>query len=91
LNDIKDQIARIAADSPSAAKRVRKRLHETGLALGTRAIGRAGRVEGTFEKTVTGLPYIIAYAITHRAGQETVSILRVIHAARDWPPGRWPR
>jgi len=91
LNDIKEQVTRIALDNPGAARRVREKRHQTGMALGTRAIGRAGRADGTYEKTVTGLPYIIAYTIKHRAGQETISILRVIHTARDWPPGQWPR
>lgn len=41
---------------------------------------------------MTGLPYIIAYAIgPYPAGGEVVTILHVIHGARDWPPGRWPK
>jgi toxin ParE1/3/4 len=44
-------------------------------------IGRAGRVEGTRELVVTGLPYIIAYAIQG----DTVFILRVLHGAQQWP------
>jgi toxin ParE1/3/4 len=52
--------------------------------------GRIGRVSGTYEKVVGGLPYVIAYAITDRAGREAVTILRVIHGARDWPDEDWP-
>jgi toxin ParE1/3/4 len=56
------------------------------------AIGRPGRVTGTYEKSIVGLPYIIAYALTSTStGEEQVAILRVIHAARDWPKGEWPR
>lgn len=63
-----------------------------GDALGDKATGRRGRVTGTYEKVVTGRPYIIAYAIeAMQAGGERVVILHVIHAARDWPKGQWPK
>ncbi len=91
LDDIKRQIAYIAADNPDAARRAADRIRETGVALGKTATGRPGRVTGTYEKLVTGLPYIIAYAIGAKAGRETVSILRVIHTARDWSPEKWPK
>jgi toxin ParE1/3/4 len=47
-------------------------------------------VTGTYEKVVARLPYVIACSLTIRAGRETVAILRVIHAAREWPPEEWP-
>jgi plasmid stabilization system protein ParE len=40
---------------------------------------------------VSGLPYVIAYRIEVANGRETLFILRVIHTARDWPAGNWPR
>lgn len=91
LDDFKRQIAYIAADNPDAARRVADHIRETGFALGKTPTGRPGRVAGTYEKLVIGLPYIIAYAIAAKADRETVSILRVIHTARDWPPGKWPK
>ncbi|WP_353021009.1 hypothetical protein [Mesorhizobium sp. M0998] len=36
------------------------------------------------------LPYIIAYAVTAKGARESISILRVIHAARDWQDEEWP-
>ena len=66
------------------------RLRATGDALGEMPTGRPGRVAGTYEKSVTGLRYIIAYALTRRGDREIVSILRVIHTARDWPDEEWP-
>jgi toxin ParE1/3/4 len=90
LDDIKSQISYIAADNPSAARRIAERIRATGDELGERTTGRPGRVVGTYEKRVLQLPYIIAYAITNRTGPETVSILRVIHTARDWPDEQWP-
>jgi plasmid stabilization system protein ParE len=53
--------------------------------------GRKGRVSGTYEKVVGGLPYIIAYALgDDPPHQETITILHVIHGARDWPEETWP-
>ena len=88
LDDLKRQIEPIALDNPDAAMRVARRIRETGTGLGAFATGRPGRVSGTYEKSVVGLPYIIAYALTDGGG--TVSILRVIHAARDWAADVWP-
>lgn len=90
LDDAKSQIAFIAAENPAAGRRVADRIRETGAALGERATGRPGRVKGTYERLVGRLPFIIAYSITTQAGRETVSILRVIHTARNWPDEEWP-
>ena len=90
LTDLADQVAYIAAENPSAARRVADAIDKTALALGEMPIGRPGRVTGTYEKSVTGLPYILAYAITQAGGEETVAIVRVIHTARDWSAERWP-
>lgn len=78
----------IAADNPDAAERLAETIARTGDALGTFAIGHPGRVAGTYEKSVGRTPYIIAYALTEDAG--TVAIVRIIHAARDWPADGWP-
>jgi plasmid stabilization system protein ParE len=77
LDDIKEQIAFIAQDNPTAA-------------LGDMATGRPGRVTGSYEKSVSRLPYIIAYELRPIAGRESVVILRVIHTSRDWPDEDWP-
>lgn len=47
-------------------------------------------MHGTCEKSVPGLPYIIAYERLTRDAEEVVAILHVIHTARNWPPGEWP-
>ncbi|MGE4417400.1 MAG: type II toxin-antitoxin system RelE/ParE family toxin [Marinobacterium sp.] len=90
LTDLADQVAYIAAENPSAAHRVADAIDKTALALGDMPIGRPGRVTGTYEKSVTGLPYILAYAITQAGDEETVAIVRVIHTARDWSAEKWP-
>ncbi|NOW48444.1 plasmid stabilization system protein ParE [Novosphingobium sp. SG751A] len=88
LADIRAQIEYIAAQDPQAARRVVDAIGQTGAALGDFATGHPGRVAGTYEKSVRGLPYIIAYALTDR--DRAVSILRVIHTARDWVEEAWP-
>ena len=88
LDDLLEQIGHIAADDPDAADRVAKQLRQTGAALSDYATGHPGRVSGIYEKAVPRLPYIIAYALTD--GDRAVSILRVIHTARDWRDERWP-
>ncbi|OWV84818.1 plasmid stabilization protein [Rhizobium sp. R635] len=75
----------IAKDNPDAAERVVGAIEDAGNKLGEFATGRPGRVTGTYEKSLTRLPYIISYELRPIAGRESVVILRVIHTARDWP------
>ncbi|EPE96371.1 type II toxin-antitoxin system RelE/ParE family toxin [Rhizobium grahamii] len=84
--DYLDILAYIADDNPDAAERVVDAIEDAGNRLSEFATGRPGRVTGTYEKVVTGLPYIIAYALT----DEAVVVVRVIHAARDWQEEEWP-
>ena len=90
LEDLKAQIAYIARENPVAARRVADRIRATGAALADFATGHAGRVAGTYEKSVAGLPYIIAYVIDRKDDAEAIAVLHVIHAARDWREGEWP-
>jgi len=43
--------------------------------------GRAGRVRGSRELVIAGLPYLAVYRV-RRSG---VEILRVVHGAQQWP------
>ncbi len=88
--DVLDYFAR---QGPAALQRVRGDIERAVEGLATRATGRPGRLTGTYEKSVTGQPYIIAYSFAPRddGGEDDLIILRVVHTARDWPPGRWPR
>ena len=90
LEDMKAQVAFIARENPAAARRVAERIRATGNALQDFATGHAGRVAGTYEKSVRGLPYIIAYDIELMNGVAAIMVLHVIHAARDWREGEWP-
>ena len=80
LNGIADYLEQ---DNPRAARRVANMLLSTMRSLAIHNTGRYGRVEATYEKSVTGLPYIIVYHMTDSG--KTVEILRIIHTRRNWP------
>ena len=48
--------------------------------------GRLGRVKGTRELVVGGLPFIVIYRWV--ADLQHVHILRVLHTAQQWPPAK---
>ena len=84
-------VAYIARDNPTAALSVADRIGEAVDHLSRMPTGRRGRVAGTYEKVVSGLPYIIAYALERSAaGDEVLAVLRIVHGARHWPEGGWP-
>jgi toxin ParE1/3/4 len=75
--------ARIALDNPDAARRVVQRIKSSVVRLETfPASGRIGQVPGTVELVINNLPYIVVYRIPG----DSVEILRVFHAAMNWPP-----
>ena len=79
LIEIRDYITN---DKPRAAQSVASRIRKTvDLLKDQPGIGRPGRVEGTKELIIPGLPYIIPY----RVKANTIEILRVLHTARKWP------
>ena len=91
LDDTDVLFAYIAGENAAAARKVLDRIESAAEGLGRLPSGRKGRFQGTYEKSVVGLPYIIAYAIRLLpSGAEQIVILRVIHTARDWPKGKWP-
>ncbi len=90
LDDLKAQVAYIAHNNPVVARRVAASIRAAGNGLADFATGHPGRVAETYEKSVGGLPYIIAYAIDRSRGGETIVVLHVIHTSRDWREGEWP-
>lgn len=88
LDDLEEQVVHIARDNVAAARRVAKRIRETGDALHEFATGHPGRVGGTYEKAVNRLPYILAYALND--DDTVLTILHVIHTSRNWLPDEWP-
>ena len=71
----------ISDDNPAAAQALKEEI-ETGVARlrNNPRLYRAGRVEGTREMVVRS-NYIVVYA----DGTDTVTVLRVLHAAQLWP------
>ena len=81
--DLDDIAAFIGQDSLAAAARVVLELIDQTEKLLTRhvALGRPGRVLGTRELVIAGLPYVIPY----RVRDNDVEILRVLHTSRRSP------
>jgi addiction module RelE/StbE family toxin len=77
-------IDRIGIDNPAAAHALDDRFSQKSrLLIDHPRLGRPGRVPGTRE-LVTHPSYILIYDVT----RTTVRILRVMHAARQWPAPR---
>ena len=83
LRDLKQLARYIGQDDKEAAQKVLEHIRNAGQSL-CRAPerGRPGRVPGTRELILTGLPYYIVY----RVRGEKVQIIRVLHTARQWQP-----
>jgi toxin ParE1/3/4 len=82
LADLQALRAYIAREQPAAARRVARRiLAAAELLLVYPELGRAGRVLGTRELAVAHTPYLLIY----RHQGDTVTIIRVLHGAQDWP------
>jgi len=79
LNEIYDWIAR---DRPAAADRVIDRIVKSTELLGHFPyIGHAGRLAGTQEWVVSGLPYIIVYTVD--AAAEELTIIAVFRGSQN--------
>ena len=81
LHGIRDWIAR---ENKRAAERTVDRILQTvAMFGGFPMLGRAGRIDGTREFSVVGLPYLIVYAIT---SESEIDVLTVVHTRRTYPP-----
>ena len=80
--DLRDIFDYILTDNPRAAGDVLGQIEQAVSRLGERpGMGRPGRVEDTRELVIANLPYVVPYAVS----RNRVFILRVLHAARQWP------
>ena len=86
LMDFDRALADLAQRDDRAATLVADRIEAAIDLLAERPVGRPGRVSGTYEKRVLQTSYILAYALT----DEAVTLLRVIHARREWLDETWP-
>lgn len=73
----------IAQDHPAAGTRVVLELIDQVEArlMENPAAGRPGRVMGTRELVIGGLPYVIPYRVV----ESEIQVLRVLHTSRRWP------
>lgn len=87
LSDFLKLFERIARDSVQNAKLVADRIEHSVELLSRMQFGRAGRVFDTYEASVPKAPFIIVYRLVE---PNRLAIVRIIHTARNWPPGEWP-
>ena len=80
--DLYNIVHHIQQDNPSAAAKVAGTLFDGCATLEKfPRRGRNGRIDGTRELVFSGLPYIVVY----RVQDQNLEILRIYHAAQDWP------
>lgn len=80
--ELREIVIRIWSADPAAAKRMRLRIERTATYLKSQPfMGRQGAIVGTRE----AIPHP-SYRIVYQVEGETVSILTVVHTARQWPP-----
>ena len=80
--DLDEIFDHILQESPRAAVNTLDRIEQiAGYLADHPGMGRPGRVRDTRELIIPGLPWILPYL----TGPETITILRVIHAAMQWP------
>jgi len=82
LENIDDAVEYISQHRPAAATKVARKIWSAANSLIDHSeLGRPGRVPGTRELLVSGLPFILSYTIK----DQTIIILRVMHTSRKWP------
>lgn len=72
----------ISDDNPAAAQQMKNDIEEKVGKLPTfPKMGRAGRVDGTRELVV-----LSNYVVVYQCAPDLIRIIRVLHAAQQWPP-----
>ncbi len=83
LSDLQTIKSYIVEFNPSAAERVISRIRQTITMFETfPLLGREGRIDGTREFAIPGLPYMIVYRI---ASETDLDVLTVFHQRRRYP------
>jgi addiction module RelE/StbE family toxin len=74
--------AYIAKDKPDAAVHVVAEIVRAASTLSQfPMLGRQGRIKGSRELIVPGLPYIVAYRVLG----DVIDVSQVLHTSRKWP------
>ncbi len=89
-DDLLSSVGYIGERNPMAARSVFEAVRSSAESLTAVLHGRPGRVIGTYEKVVAGLPYILVYSVEEEMPYTMVTILRLIHTSRDWSADSWP-
>ncbi|MCO5160548.1 MAG: type II toxin-antitoxin system RelE/ParE family toxin [Mesorhizobium sp.] len=80
--DLGEIVTYIWFENPAAAKRIRQRIEATTRYLKAQPyMGRVGELLNTREAFSPR-----SYRIVHKVSDRTVSVLRVLHTSRQWPP-----
>jgi plasmid stabilization system protein ParE len=88
ISDFTNKMSYLAKREKRATQIVSDRIFGAIEFLAKKPVGRRGRVPGTYEKRVLKTNYIVAYDLPD---DDTLHVLRIIHTARNWPAGAWPR
>ena len=87
LQNLDDEANYIAKENPSAAANFVSQIQRSlELLQENPSMGRPGRVNGTRELIIAGMPYIIPYRV--RPHLKRIEVLRVFHSSRR-PPVKW--
>ena len=82
LSNLDNAVEYIATDNPTAARKVAQKIWNTTQLLTKQpGLGRPGRVSGTRELVIAGLPYILPYV----ENDGIIVILRILHTSMKWP------
>ena len=82
LSDLLTIVDYISDDNPEAAQHLKDDIEVKAAKLAEHPqIYRAGRVAGTREMVVRS-----NYVVIYTASAKAITVLRVLHAAQQWPP-----
>lgn len=82
LDNLDAAVQYVAADSPGNARKVAQEIRDTIQHLSLQpGMGRPGRVAGTRELVISGLPFIVSYAEYNG----DIVLLRIVHFSMKWP------
>lgn len=82
LDNLDAAVEYIAAESPAAARDIAQRIWDSTQLLASQpGMGRLGRVTGTRELLIRGLPFIVPYVEQNGS----IVILRIMHTSMKWP------
>jgi toxin ParE1/3/4 len=82
IDNLQSAVEFIAKDKPMAASDVALKIYKAAQLLRAQpGMGRPGRVAGTRELVIKGLPFILPYTVK----EGTAFILRVLHTSMKWP------